>query len=515
MTETENKRAQIAQIVELARAGHHQDAMAQATALVGDGVDDPVVAHLAGHVFQIAGVYQQALLHFEAALHMQPDLHFTHMEVGAIHQACGRPADALVWFDKARHCAPAYLPAHRRVAEMERHLGQHGQALETLRRANAADQGNAEVAADFVESLVYHNRRDDARRVYEAVGAAGRLRQQDVRHYLALMTEIGQYQGVIRAEAATRGKLDAASVFHAQVLTGHAKLVLAIDRNKTIADAAARERGPRWYGTAEVMARLRDAIAQQRPLSLVRLGDGEARFLAYFDPRLRDSLTVDEANILGDVPFQAWFGKSVLAFDPAEVARLYAASIVAFEQADILGVTSAERLERDNIHIGYLGYAEKLIASFLKAAPSMALADAFVHIGLHQLSPHLKALLSGLDTFSMISPHAGLAARLATACAVPHSSEYLVPGEALFLANRPGESSQPHFPARYEELRASLQVRRRGEVFLVAAGLLGKIYCQTIKQRGGIAIDIGSIVDAWLGLRTRPGSFDPIEQWIL
>ena len=36
-----------------------------------------------------------------------------------------------------------------------------------------------------------------------------------------------------------------------------------------------------------------------------------------------------------------------------------------------------------------------------------------------------------------------------------------------------------------------------GAVFLVGAGALGKIYCQWIKERGGIALDIGSMCDAW------------------
>ena len=55
-----------------------------------------------------------------------------------------------------------------------------------------------------------------------------------------------------------------------------------------------------------------------------------------------------------------------------------------------------------------------------------------------------------------------------------------------------------------------------GALFLVGAGAFGKIYCQWIKERGGIAIDIGSIFDSWANIG-RVGhpvrSFDVYRQY--
>ena len=42
-----------------------------------------------------------------------------------------------------------------------------------------------------------------------------------------------------------------------------------------------------------------------------------------------------------------------------------------------------------------------------------------------------------------------------------------------------------------------------GHVFIVAAGYLGKSYCARVRDRGGIGLDLGSIVDEWLGYDTR------------
>jgi len=33
--------------------------------------------------------------------------------------------------------------------------------------------------------------------------------------------------------------------------------------------------------------------------------------------------------------------------------------------------------------------------------------------------------------------------------------------------------------------------------------LLGKIYCDRIRELGGIALDIGALADAWVGKNTR------------
>lgn len=62
----------------------------------------------------------------------------------------------------------------------------------------------------------------------------------------------------------------------------------------------------------------------------------------------------------------------------------------------------------------------------------------------------------------------------------------------------------PHFPDRYEELLDTLQPAFPGQVFFVGAGICGKVYCDVIAQRGGIALDIGAVCDTWLGLPTRP-----------
>ena len=65
------------------------------------------------------------------------------------------------------------------------------------------------------------------------------------------------------------------------------------------------------------------------------------------------------------------------------------------------------------------------------------------------------------------------------------------------------ESLGPHYPERFEQLCDELIIPFRGAVFLIGAGGLGKIYADIVCQRGGIALDVGSVLDGWAAKATR------------
>ena len=46
-----------------------------------------------------------------------------------------------------------------------------------------------------------------------------------------------------------------------------------------------------------------------------------------------------------------------------------------------------------------------------------------------------------------------------------------------------------------------------GMLYLVGGGLYGKLYCQLIRSQGGVALDLGSLFDAWLGIPSRPNVY--------
>lgn len=65
-------------------------------------------------------------------------------------------------------------------------------------------------------------------------------------------------------------------------------------------------------------------------------------------------------------------------------------------------------------------------------------------------------------------------------------------------------TNDKHYPTLYNKIKdMTLNTDLTGQIWLVGAGGLGKVYCMWIKQSGGIALDIGSIFDGWSGLVTR------------
>ena len=82
-----------------------------------------------------------------------------------------------------------------------------------------------------------------------------------------------------------------------------------------------------------------------------------------------------------------------------------------------------------------------------------------------------------------------------------------VPRQAKYRGD-PG-SDTGHWPQRYHELLEELREIEPGRLWFVAAGMVGKPYCEAIREAGGIAVDIGHAADIWVGMRTR--SYDQAE----
>ena len=68
----------------------------------------------------------------------------------------------------------------------------------------------------------------------------------------------------------------------------------------------------------------------------------------------------------------------------------------------------------------------------------------------------------------------------------------------------PSDKPVPDYVEQLEALLSRQLVEFPGMLYLVGGGLYGKLYCQLIKSQGGVALDLGSLFDAWLGIPSRP-----------
>lgn len=492
--------------LELILAGDPDAALLRAAPVALCPAQDVTVLHKLGVLLSQCGRFAEARARFEDVLRLQPGFHFTEHELGDLALAQGLADEALLWFACAVRSQPDWLLGYVRAADIllaanERFLG-----MEMLLTADMHCVLPRDVAISLVDLLIWHDRRPDAARVLTVLVESGAAEATDQVSLLMILSEIGDYDAILRLAAAPAEGSSAHLTFHMSLAKGHAILAKKFDQASVIQTAAAREAGDGWRSTPQVLGELVQAIAGCQPFSLIRLGDGEGRFTAYCDDRLRGLMPERERLTMINLIWSNWFGEAIADTPPERLASLHAQLTMAVQTADIVGVPGADRLKHDGRHFGYLCHADGFVAEHARGS----MADAFVSIRLHELSAHYRGVLGGLDFLGVVGPHAELARRLQNHLGIGQVVSHLVPGEAALSSGKAGR----HFQEIYDRLERELLVPKQGAVFLVAAGLLGKVYCSWIKRRGGIAIDIGSVADAWMGHRTRPGQFEA-EGWAI
>ena len=231
-----------------------------------------------------------------------------------------------------------------------------------------------------------------------------------------------------------------------------------------------------------VVERAEFALRTGTGFSLVRLGDGEGPVLCWPKHQLPSEL----ATVL-----HTWFGRS--DFPAAELQFLADGLRQAVRSADVLGLPTRYQLTRTPRY----GMVLEALDRYQLCSPAQLFADSGLHFYL-QWSGALAHLLRGRDSVDVIGCR-DIGSRIAEAFDLGSVRTHLVRGEHLF----PGSVSQPHWPDGYKGIMQQLEAVNPGQVFLVGAGVLGKIYCDRIKAKGGVALDIGSILDSWALIPSR------------
>ena len=122
---------------------------------------------------------------------------------------------------------------------------------------------------------------------------------------------------------------------------------------------------------------------------------------------------------------------------------------------------------------------------------SQMITDMAIHRYL-QFPLLYRALFKNIDFLGVISGRE-VSEKLKSEFDIKNVKQYLIRGEA----GHPGVIQERHYPDTFNKLFDSIDVPFPGALFIVGAGVFGKIYCKWIKDRGGIALDIGSIFKAW------------------
>ena len=245
------------------------------------------------------------------------------------------------------------------------------------------------------------------------------------------------------------------------------------------------------------VSEVRAKLAAGTPWSMIRVGDAESNALAYA-PEFARHFDNDAAE-----REMVWWGRTLA---PAPRAALAARVLAAMQGADALGVPTLERLLRD-VRLERRDFLSPTRAGRGLRTVMRAVEDGTLKRPL-TISAHIqhdlekwdlyKALFDGVDGIVAVSCHARLSEVMKL------SLNIVVPPRHASLASFGLREMGPKIlPEVLDATIAQLPDDLSGRLVIVGAGYAGKVIIHEAKKRGAVALDLGSILDYWVGAATR------------
>ena len=410
--------------------------------------------------------------------------------------ARGEAADALVACRRAIALWPDILPVYRLMLDLAGGAADDaGDLIEVAERLLlAAEPDDASLHNRIAGRLCAAGRPEAALpHLREAAPVLGH-RDSALWNYTTSLALTGGYHELLGVEPMLHGfAREVPPPFGPFVHLACAKLALRFDRDAVLRTLGRIQAGSGWLDAPRLVERLRIAITQRQPFSLILLSEAHARLVVYAS--LRAHLILGEAE-MSAVVNSVWigaFGDRIEADGAAAAAAMGRAMLAAIAEADVIALPDRAHLAAAHEHFGFL-------AEMLRIAEG----EATLHAGLsvlgemHDLIPFLRPLLADQPFLGVVGPYPDLAERLARFSQIDETATYLVPAALDRHGIAPSLRGSGHYPMLFEQTLASLAVPFPGALFLVAAGVLGTAYCGRIRQLGGIAIDIDSVVGRWM-----------------
>lgn len=259
------------------------------------------------------------------------------------------------------------------------------------------------------------------------------------------------------------------------------------------------------YLTPERQQYLQDLITQalvnSRPFSIIRLGDGEGRVLGYPDFFSdREVLTQVLYYHFGAPSINQLMNDRPADWIPYAMTTLKAMLVPSIQNADVIGlpISNFYREKSKAVYSGMLGYS---CAMFYGLSYSRRLDERnYSGTNLFQIIAGRGEMFRDISQLAQRVHIVGpwdLTGELGGALGRDDLHHVEVPGHATWR----GSGGQGQFPVLYKYVENKIIALGdlKGQLFFVGAGILGKYYCDLIKRRGGVALDIGSVFDSWAG----------------
>lgn len=255
-----------------------------------------------------------------------------------------------------------------------------------------------------------------------------------------------------------------------------------------------------------IVERLTQALAERRPYSLIRIGDGEIGALALgqepetptLDRFALERTVMDcpdrfRVNETGLRQVQSDMAAAVAAADAVGVVGMWRAQPVA---EDVFAEDLATQVYKDIR--GRSGHWRS-IRRMLAMAEGGELGGKFIcsaHNYLH-LVGKVSSLVNAAEGTLCLTNRPGAVAKLQArfpACRIDRIE--------LNAEKRP-VTDLPDAPAFLQEVEARLPADLSGKLVLIGAGIWAETYCSWAKARGAVAVDLGSGFDLLDGRASR------------
>ncbi|MET0566996.1 MAG: hypothetical protein ABW021_11195 [Acidimicrobiia bacterium] len=265
---------------------------------------------------------------------------------------------------------------------------------------------------------------------------------------------------------------------------------------------------------SEAIETVRTAVSDRDPFSLIRLGDGEAVLLSFGeDMGLQDlaylhshwgaeRVTLRDVGLVKQDLEMAVRGADVVGIRDDLVNTTLPPDLLQRSATEVRDtVISAIRIRPEEIEdlkaIGArrLALLHQVLRS-IEWAEDQQFCSAWIHWDLLATGA-LNQILQDVNQVGLVTSRPELGEMVARRFSI-QTRTVIVPDKHVVVPG-PGE----HVPDRYRTIRSEFDFPP-GTLVLVGAGIPGKVYCQWLKESGCVALDVGSIFDAWVGRASRP-----------
>ncbi|MBW5799004.1 hypothetical protein [Halomonas elongata] len=256
-----------------------------------------------------------------------------------------------------------------------------------------------------------------------------------------------------------------------------------------------------YCNLGDVVAKIETAYKNNESLSVIRSGDGEGSLLYRFSSGYDEELFY----LCARGSLRLHFGPQNYKYDDL---FFWANELLsAFMSSDV--ITSArngsavDNLLSNDHEFDFRSKVGQLAGSLVPHSIALNNGRAIYPTGhLHRdLIPCYKDLFYG-KTVILIGPNGNSFAKEFSeyfGCEV--SDIITIPGQYIV---EKGELKRSLYPDFYQKTLLDIfDLQLKGKLCLVGAGLAGKVYCSKIAAMGGVALDVGSMMDAWAGKKAR------------